>query len=58
MAMIIANYQVQNTLLAYGQQMTDRSRLSKAKVPKNVALKDQVSISREGKKRLKAEKIA
>ena len=56
--MIIANYQVHNTLRAYGQQMADRSRFSKAKVPKSVAFKDQVSISPESKKRLMAEKIA
>lgn len=58
MAVIIANHQVQNSLRVYGQQMTDRSRLSKAKVAEKGALKDQMRISRESKKRLSAEKIA
>jgi hypothetical protein len=56
--MIIANYQVQSTLRAYGQQLADRSRLSKIKAPKNLPAKDQVVLSPEGKKRLMAEKIA
>jgi hypothetical protein len=58
MAMIFANHQVQNSLRAYGQQMTERSRLSKVKVAENSALKDQMSISPESKKRLSAEKVA
>ncbi len=40
------------------QQMTDRPHLSKTKVPKSVALKDQVSIFPESKERLSVEKIA
>jgi len=56
--MIIANYQVQKTLRAYSQQLAERTRLSKTKAQKNVAPKDQISLSPEGKKRLLAEKIA
>ena len=55
--MIIANYQVQNTLRAYGQQLAERTRLSKIKTQKNSAPKDQVSVSAEGKRKLTAERI-
>ncbi len=56
--MIISNYQVQSTLRAYGQQLAERTRLSKIKPPKNIQTKDQVVLSPESKKRLMAEKIA
>jgi hypothetical protein len=56
--MIISNYQVQNTLRAYGQQLAESSRLAKNKNPKSVATKDQITISPESKKKLMAEKIS
>jgi hypothetical protein len=55
--MIITNYQVQSTLRAYGQQLAEKSRLSRVKVPKNPGPKDEVTLSQEGKKRLTAQKI-
>ena len=58
MSMIIANFQVQNTLRAYGQQLTDRCRFSKAKAPKTALPKDEVSLSAESKKKLMADRIA
>jgi hypothetical protein len=55
--MIITNYQVQNTLRAYGQQLAEKSRLARAKAPKNTGSKDEVVLSQESKKRLTAQKI-
>lgn len=55
--MIIANYQVQSTLRAYGQQLAEKSRLARAKAPKNTGPKDEVILSQESKKRLTAQKI-
>ena len=55
--MIITNYQVQSTLRAYGQQLAEKSRLARAKAPKNTGPKDEVILSQESKKRLTAQKI-
>ncbi len=55
--MIIMNYHVQSTLRAYGQQLAEKSRLARAKAPKNPGPKDEVILSQESKKRLTAEKI-
>ena len=56
--MIIANYQVQNILRAYGQQLAERSRLSKTRLGKNIAQSnDEVNLSSESKKRLIADKV-
>ncbi len=58
MSAIIANYQVQNILRAYGQQAGERSRLSKARLQKNmIQNNDQVNLSSESKKRLIADKV-
>jgi len=56
--MIITNYHVQSTLRAYGQQLAEKSRLARAKAPKNTGPKDEVVLSQESKKRLTAQKIA
>ena len=56
--MIINNYQVQSTLRAYGQQLADKTRLTKVKAPPKNGPKDEVIFSPEGKKRLMAEKIS
>ena len=56
--MIITNYQVQSTLRAYGQQLAEKSRLARAKAPKNPGPKDEVILSQESKKRLTAQKIS
>jgi hypothetical protein len=55
--MIITNYQVQNTLRAYSQQLAEKSRLARAKPPKNTGPKDEVVLSQESKKRLTAQRI-
>jgi hypothetical protein len=55
--MIITNYQVQSTLRAYGQQLAEKSRLARAKAPKNTGPKDEVILSQESKKRLTAQKV-
>jgi len=56
--MIITNYQVQSTLRAYGQQLAEKSRLARAKAPKNTGPKDEVILSQESKKQLTAQKIS
>lgn len=56
--MIITNYQVHNTLRAYGEQLAEKSRLGRAKTPKNTGSRDEVVLSQESKKRLAAQKIA
>jgi hypothetical protein len=55
--MIITNYQVHSTLRAYDQQLAEKSRLARAKAPKNTGPKDEVILSQESKKRLTAQKI-
>jgi hypothetical protein len=55
--MIIMNYQIQSTLRAYSQQLAEKSRLGRAKVPKNTGPKDEVILSQESKKQLTAQKI-
>ncbi len=56
--MIIANFQVQNTLRAYGEQVAGRSRFTRAKAPKTALPKDEVNLSPESKKKLMADRIA
>jgi hypothetical protein len=56
--MIINNYQVQNTLRAYGQQLAEKTRLTRVKAPLKNGPKDEVIFSPESKKRLMAEKIS
>jgi hypothetical protein len=56
--MVITNYHVQHILKAYSQQLSVRSRVSKDKINKNVAQKDEVTISQESKKMLVVDKIA
>jgi hypothetical protein len=56
--MIINNFQVHNTLRAYGQQLAEKTRLTKVKVPPKNGPKDEVVLSPESKKRLMAEKIS
>ena len=56
--MIITNYQVQSTLRAYSQQLAEKSRLARAKAPKNTGPKDEVILSQESKKQLTAQKIS
>ena len=56
--MIIMNYQVQSTLRAYGQQLSEESRLARAKASKNTGPKDEVILSQESKKQLTAQKIS
>ena len=56
--MIIMNYQVQSTLRAYGQQLSEKSRLARAKASKNTGPKDEVILSQESKKQLTAQKIS
>jgi hypothetical protein len=58
MSVIIANFQVQNTLRAYSEQLADRSRISRAKAPKTALPKDEVSLSAESKKKMMADQIA
>ena len=58
MTMIIANFQVQNTLRAYGEQLADRSRFSRVKAPKIASPQDEISLSAESKKKLMADRIA
>jgi hypothetical protein len=56
--MVIANFQVKNTLRAYGEQLADRSRFSRAKAPKTALPRDEVNLSPESKKKLMADRIA
>ena len=56
--MIINNFQVQSTLRAYGQQLAEKNRLTRVKVPPKTGPKDEVILSPESKKRLMAEKIS
>lgn len=56
--MIIAHYQVQNVLRAYGQRLSERTRLAAAPRPVKIVQKDEVLLSPEGKKKIVAEKIA
>ena len=56
--MIINNFNVQHILRSYSRQLADGSRVSKAKVDKKTAQKDEVSISPESKKRLLTDKIS
>ena len=56
--MIITNFNVQHILRSYSRQLADGSRVSKSKVDKRTAQKDEVSISSESKKRLLADKIS
>ena len=55
--MIIGDFQVQHVLRSYSRQLADGSRVSKGKVDKRTAQKDEVTISAESKKRLLADKI-
>ena len=57
MCMIITNYRGQSTLRAYGPQLAEKSRLARAKAPRNPGPKDEVILSQESKKRLTAQKI-
>jgi len=56
--MIIMNYQVQSTLRAYGQQLSEKSRLARAKDSKIKGPKDEVILFQESKKQLTAQKIS
>jgi hypothetical protein len=56
--MVIANFQVQNTLRAYSEQSADRGRTSRVKGPKIAMPRDEVSLSAESKKKLMADRIA
>ena len=56
--MIIPNFEVQTVLRAYGQQQALRFRVSKDRLTKMAAPKDEVNLSAESKKRFTAEKIA
>jgi len=56
--MIINNFQVHNTLRAYGQQLAEKTRLARVKAPPKTGPKDEVVLSPESKKRLMAEKIS
>ena len=56
--MIINNFQVHNTLRAYGQQLAEKNRLARVKAPAKTGPKDEVVLSPEGKKRLMADKIS
>lgn len=58
MSMVIANFQVQNTLRAYGEQLSDRSRISRVKAPKTAQPRDEVNLSAESKKKMMADQIA
>ena len=55
--MIIGNFQVNSVLKAYSQQLSVRSRSSKAKIGKDTTQKDEVTLSQEGKKMLLVDKI-
>ena len=55
--MIIGNFQVHSVLKAYSQQLSVRSRSSKAKIVKDTTQKDEVTLSQEGKKMLIVDKI-
>ncbi len=55
--MIIGDFHVQHVLRSYSRQLADWSRVSKGKVDKKAAQKDEVTISAESKKRLLADKI-
>lgn len=56
--MLITNCKVRSILRAYGQQLAEKSRLARAKAPKNTGPKDEVLLSQESRKRLTAQKIA
>jgi len=56
--MIITNYHVQHVLRAYSQQLSDGSRLSRDKLNRKAAQKDEVTLSPESKKMLMVDKIA
>ena len=56
--MIIANFQVQNILRAYTEQLGDRGRFSRAKATKTALPKDEVSLSAESKKKMMTDRIA
>jgi hypothetical protein len=55
--MVIGNFQVHSVLKAYSQQLSVRSRSSKAKIGKDTTQKDEVTLSQEGKKMLIVDKI-
>ena len=55
--MIIGDFHVQHVLRSYSRQLADGSRVTKGKVDKKTAQKDEVTISAESKKRLLADKI-
>ena len=56
--MIINNFQIHNTLRAYGQQLAEKTRLTRVKAPPKNGPKDEVILSPESKKRAMAEKIS
>ncbi len=56
--MIITNYQVQSTLRAYGEQLAQKGRITRATGQRQTPVNDQVTLSTESKKKLMAEKIS
>jgi hypothetical protein len=57
MDIINVNSQDQKTLLAYGQQLAERTRLSNIKNPKDLVTIDQLILFPASKKRLTTGKV-